>query len=112
MENQEIAKNFDLLAKLMELHDENPFKIKSYTQAYTTLRKVEKPLETMSVRELGEIPGVGQAICDKIVEMVQTGHMKALEVLKSKTPPGIIDMLSIRGFGPKKSQTNLERTRD
>lgn len=102
MENQEIAKNFDLLAKLMELHDENPFKIKSYTQAYTTLRKVEKPLETMSVRELGEIPGVGQAICDKIVEMVQTGHMKALEVLKSKTPPGIIDMLSIRGFGPKK----------
>lgn len=102
MENQEIAKNFDLLAKLMELHDENPFKIKSYAQAYATLRKIEKPLDTMSTKELGEIPGVGQAISDKISEMIQTGQMKTLEVLKSKTPPGIIDMLKIRGFGPKK----------
>ncbi|MBK8856047.1 MAG: DNA polymerase/3'-5' exonuclease PolX [Saprospiraceae bacterium] len=102
MDNTTIAKKFDLLAKLMELYDENPFRIKSYSQAYVILRKVEKTFASMSLQEIDAIPGVGSGISGKIKELLETGNMKALDVYLNKTPPGILDMLAIRGFGPKK----------
>ncbi|MFZ1702929.1 MAG: helix-hairpin-helix domain-containing protein [Saprospiraceae bacterium] len=102
MDNNTIAKKIDLLAKIMELYDENPFKIRSYSQAYSVLRKVEKPFSTMDRNELEEIPGVGKTIAEKIEEVIQSGSMLTLEQYLAKTPPGIIDMLNIRGFGPKK----------
>lgn len=102
MDNNEIAKKFDLLAKIMELHDDNFFKIKSYTQAYSVLRKIEEPFASMTKTELEKIPGVGGAIADKIIELLQTGEMKTLKQYVDKTPPGIVEMLNIRGLGPKK----------
>jgi DNA polymerase (family 10) len=102
MDNTTIAKKFDLLSKLMELYEENPFRIKSYSQAYVILRKVEKPFSTMSLQEMDALPGVGSGISEKIVELLETGEMKVLQSYLSKTPPGILDMLAIRGFGPKK----------
>ncbi|MCB0584756.1 MAG: DNA polymerase/3'-5' exonuclease PolX, partial [Phaeodactylibacter sp.] len=66
MTNKEIAGQFQLLARLMELHDENPFKIRSYQNAYRTLRSLDKPLEEMDEAEIAEIKGVGKAISGKI----------------------------------------------
>lgn len=102
MDNNTIAKKFDTLSKVMELYDENPFKIRSYTQAYAVLKKMGRPFSEMTKAELEEIPGVGSAISDKILELVHTGKMKTLETYLEKTPEGIIEMLNIRGFGPKK----------
>lgn len=56
----------------------------------------------MSLQEIDAIPGVGSGISGKIKELLETGNMKALDVYLNKTPPGILDMLAIRGFGPKK----------
>ena len=47
MTNKEIAKSFQLLGSLMELHGENPFKIRSYQNAYRTLRSLDQPLADM-----------------------------------------------------------------
>lgn len=102
MNNKDIAKQFNLLAKLMELHEENPFKIRSYENAYLSLRKLEGDLSSMSHEEISAIPGVGDAITKKIEELLQTGKMQTLEKYKSMTPPGVQEMLSIRGVGPKK----------
>lgn len=102
LNNKQIAGKFDLLAKLMELHDENPFKIKSYANAYLSLRKLEGDLSAMPKAELAAIKGVGTAIADKIIELSTTGKMKALEEMQAKTPVGIQEMLSIKGLGPKK----------
>lgn len=102
MDNSEIAKKFDLLAKIMELHDENTFRIKSYTIAYGVLRKVEQPFSEMTKEELEKIQGVGSTIADKIIELNQTGQMQSLEKYIQKTPEGIVEMLGIRGLGPKK----------
>ena len=102
MENKDIAKSFNLLGKLMELHGENPFKVKSYYNAYNVLRKYERPLAEMSADELGQINGLGTAIVGKIGELNVNGQMEALEKFKSMTPPAVIDMLQVRGFGPKK----------
>jgi DNA polymerase (family 10) len=102
MSNKEIARKFNLLGKVMELHDENPFKVRSYTSAYASLRKVSSPLVEMSEEELSEIKGVGKAIVGKIVELRDSGSMVTLQRYVDITPPGILEMLQIRGFGPKK----------
>ncbi len=102
MTNKEIAKSFQLLGELMELHNENPFKIRSYQNAYRTLRNWEIPIAEMDTASISSIPGIGKAIQEKIAELLKEGKMKTLERYKIQTPEGIRDMLEIKGFGPKK----------
>lgn len=105
MSNKEIANNFQFLGAIMELHGDNPFKIKSYNSAYITLRKLQTPLVEIPEEELSDIKGVGKSTSGKITELLTTGKMEALEKLKAKTPPGVQEMLQIKGFGPKKIRT-------
>ncbi|SEP59824.1 DNA polymerase/3'-5' exonuclease PolX [Neolewinella agarilytica] len=102
MTNPDIARHFNELAKLMELHKDNPFKIRSYSNAYNKLRKNDQELAGMSEEELQGIDGIGKAIAAKIHELATTGKMETLEKWRAQTPEGIREMLSIRGFGPKK----------
>jgi len=100
--NKEIANIFNDLAKIMELHQENKFKIRSYSNAYITLRKLDTPLTEMSDAELNGIKGVGKAISAKIREFIETGTLATLKKYQDQTPIGIQEMLRIKGFGPKK----------
>ncbi len=100
--NKQIATKIDLLAKVMELHDENPFKIKTYANAYLSMRKLEGELSLMSIQEIASIKGVGTSTAEKIMELLQTGQMKALQHYQDITPSGVLEMLSIKGLGPKK----------
>ncbi len=102
MNNNEIAQHFALLADLMELHGENPFKIKSYTFAARHLKNLEPPLSNLSIEELEEIEGVGKAIAAKIFHLCKTGKLDLLEKFLSVTPPGVVELLKIKGIGPKK----------
>lgn len=102
MNNIEIAQHFALLADLMELHGENPFKIKSYTFAARHLKNIEPPLSNLSMEELEEIEGVGKAIAAKIFHLCKTGKLDLLEKFLSVTPPGVVGLLKIKGIGPKK----------
>lgn len=102
MVNKEIARQFNLLANLMELHGENAFKTKAYSSAYLVLRKWEAPIISMNKEELDAMPGVGSSVTSKIHELLQTGKIDALEKLKAVTPQGIQQLLSIKGLGPKK----------
>ena len=102
MTNKEIANTFDALANLLELHEENEFKIKSYRNAYITLRKLDRPLSEMPEAEIKTIKGIGPAISAKIQELLASGTMKALTEMLDQTPPGVAEMLEINGFGPKK----------
>lgn len=105
MTNKEIAKSFQLLGQLMELHGENPYKIRSYDKAYRTLRSWERPLTEMNDDEIAAIPGVGKAIYGKIKELLGQGEMKTLERYRIQTPEGIQEMIGIKGFGAKKIRT-------
>ena len=102
MTNKQIANAFDDLANLLELHEENEFKIKSYRNAYITLRKLEKPLSELPESEIKLIKGIGPAISARIQELLQSGTMQALAEAQAKTPAGVVEMLEINGFGPKK----------
>ena len=102
MNNYEIADQFSMLSKLMDIHGENSFKSKSYSSAAFNIERLPKELAEMDDAELFNTRGIGDAIGKKIRELQQTGKMYALEDIISNTPPGIIDMLSIKGLGPKK----------
>ncbi|RZK48468.1 MAG: DNA polymerase/3'-5' exonuclease PolX [Pedobacter sp.] len=102
MENKAIAKQFKLLAQLMELHGENPFKIKSITNAVFKIDKLANPLALLSSAEISEIEGIGKGISAKISELLSTGTLQELQDLIVKTPLGVVEMLAIKGIGPKK----------
>ena len=102
MTNKEIARSFQLLGNLMELHGENKFKIRSYQSAYVNIRKLPQQLADMSAEEINAVKGIGKAIAGKIGELLNGGQMATLERYKAETPHGIQEMLQIKGFGPKK----------
>ena len=102
MTTKEIAHLLKLTAQLLELHDENPFKIKSIASAAYKLNKTDIDLEGKSLQELEQIEGIGKGIAAKINELQTTSTLKELNEMVSKTPVGVIEMLGIKGIGPKK----------
>ncbi|KHJ38799.1 DNA polymerase/3'-5' exonuclease PolX [Pedobacter glucosidilyticus] len=102
MENKEISRTLKLLAQLMELHEENPFKIKSVANASFKVDKLPFKLKDKAHDELDKIDGIGKSIATKVIELFTTGGLKELNDLVAITPIGILDMLSIKGLGPKK----------
>ena len=105
MHNDNIAANFSLLAKLMDIHGENSFKSKSYASAAFAIDKLTTQLAEMPPEKIFAIKGIGDAIGKKIIDQLQTGEFTLLIELIQKTPPGIIEMLGIKGIGPKKIAT-------
>src|ERR1700739_4151085 len=102
MTTEEIAHALKLTAQLMELHEENPFKIKSIANAAYKLDKTDLDLQGKSLTELEKIEGIGKSIALKINELQTTNNLKELNEMVSKTPQGVIEMLGIKGIGPKK----------
>ena len=102
MENKTISRTFRQLSQLMELHEENPFKIKSIANASFKLDKLPFKLEGKTIEEIEKIDGIGKSISSKIIELLETGSMKELNDLLAITPAGIVEMLGIKGIGPKK----------
>lgn len=102
MENKPIARTLRLLSQLMELHEVNPFKIKSIANAAFKVDKLPFKLTDKPFDELEKIDGIGKSLAAKIAELLTTGTMQELEELLTATPPGVVEMLAIKGIGPKK----------
>ncbi len=102
MTTEDIADALELTAKLMELHNENPFKVKAISAAAYKLGKTRLDLNHLSVEELTKIEGIGKSIAEKIHEFTTAGISNELRELNTKTPVGVVDMLGIKGLGPKK----------
>jgi DNA polymerase (family 10) len=105
IDNYFIADQFSLLSKLMDIHGENSFKARSYGAAAFTIEKLPEQLNTIPPGKLSSIKGIGDSAAKKIVEILGTGKLQALEDIVAKTPPGVIEMLNIKGLGPKKIAT-------
>ncbi len=105
MENYEIADILKQTSKLMELHGENAFKIKSFQNASFKLDRLTDKLEGKSVEELEKVDGIGKSLSVKIYHLLTQGIFPELEALKEKTPEGVLEMMTIKGIGPKKVGT-------
>ncbi|MEO5967699.1 MAG: PHP domain-containing protein [Ferruginibacter sp.] len=102
MTNIEISDTLSTFSKLMDIHGENSFKSKSLSIAAFTIEKYYKPISELPESEIANIKGIGISTSQKIIELLKTGKIQAYENLLEATPQGILEMILIKGLGPKK----------
>ena len=105
MKNREIARMFSEIADVLEIKEENVFKIRAYRKAALNLEGLTRDLAGLSHKELLEIPGVGTDLAAKIEEYLQTGAMAKYDKLKEEIPAGVFALLAVPDLGPKTAKT-------
>ncbi len=103
METARIAQVLDEMGTLLELRGENPFRCRAYHAAAQALTNLPDNLsEMIADGRLAEVPGIGDTMHAKIVQLATTGQLPAYDDLRRSTPPGLVALLRIPGLGPKK----------
>jgi DNA polymerase (family 10) len=104
MSNQELADTFEDIAALLTIKGESMYRVAAYRRAAESLRSWGEPAEALA-REgrLREIPGVGEAIAEKIQEMITTGRLSFYEHLTDEVPASLLEVLQVSDVGPKKA---------
>lgn len=103
MEIKDIAALLEEIGVLLELNGENPFKVRAYQSGARALEALEEDLDVLIEEDrLGEVNGIGKALTEKIITLRQTGRLPFYDKLRGSIPDGLIEMLEIPGFGPKK----------
>ena len=105
MTNASISGMFSDLADLLEIDGANSFRTRAYRNASRTLDSLSESLEEMVAEDpakLKTIPGIGKDLAEKICQIIETGQLEQLQLMKDKIPPDVVRMLRIPGIGPKK----------
>ncbi len=94
----------------LEIKGESFFKTRAYDVAADRMAGVTEDLKAMvAERRLSDLPGIGASIAAKITELVTTGKVESLEVIKAEFPPTILQLLSVPELGPKKAKALWEK---
>ena len=103
METARIAQIIDEMGTLLELKGENPFRCRAYHTAAQALGNLPADLsEMIGDGSLRKVPGIGDTMHAKIVQLATTGHLPSYDELRRSMPPGLVALLRIPGLGPKK----------
>ena len=112
MDKKEIAEVFEEIGTLLELRGDNPFRVRAYYNAARVLDSLQEDLHKLvDENRLIEIKGIGKDLAAKITEMVTTNHLEFYDELKSSMPAGLMEMLRIPSFGPKRAKAVFDRLR-
>ena len=110
MEKREVVRILEEIALLLELKGENPFKSRAYANAARVLEGTPMDLrELVSSGKLADLPGIGEALLDKITTLFKSGKLPYYEELLAEFPHGILEILRIPGLGPKKVRLIWEK---
>ncbi len=102
MINQQVTDIFNQIADILEILDEDRFRVNSYRKAARVIKDAGEDLAKLTAEDrLGELPGIGKATSDKIRQFIDSGKVKAHEELLAKIPVGLLQLLEIPGMGPK-----------
>jgi len=109
--NADIAAAFEEIADLLELGDENPFRVRAYRNAARIVggQSLDLAAALAAGKALPKLPGIGADLDGKIHEIAASGTCQLLERLRKKFPPGITDLLRLPGLGPKRLRALLEK---
>jgi DNA polymerase (family X) len=100
--NDELADQLDLLADLSELEGEDSFRVLAYRRAATRIRETGGPVAQLALEGKAKaLQGIGKTIEEKIVEVVETGRMSALEKRRALVPEEVVRFMRLPGLGPK-----------
>ena len=102
--NNDIAAVFEEIADLLEIEQANPFRIRAYRNAARTVQGLGEEVRDLIQEgfDLDQLPGIGEALAEKIAEIVRTGKCQALEKLRQEGGKGLVELLHIPGLGPKR----------
>src|SRR3989344_3618917 len=105
MKNQDVADIFERMGTLLEIKGEIVFKTRAYYKAAETIAGLPEDIETLrKENRLTGIPGIGQALAEKISQYLDTGRMQAYEELIKEVPEGLLDVVHVPSIGPKKAK--------
>lgn len=102
MTNKQIAKTLRLTGDLIELTGGNAFRARAFGSASRGVDSLTEPVLDVLDADPAGVPSVGSGMAEDIRELVETGTFETLENLLSAIPPGLLDVLRIKGLGPKK----------
>jgi len=108
MENQEIGAVFEEISNLMKIIQDDPkwqFKSAAYDRAKRSIENYPERLEDIArdpKRKLTEIPGVGEDLAKKILELIETGKSSYHQEQLKKIPGSLLDLLQLQTVGPQK----------
>ncbi len=107
---EQVVEVLERIALLLELQGENPFKVRAYHNGARALEMLEGDLGTL-VREdkLKGVPGIGEALREKIGTLVTTGKLPYYEELVAQFPPNLFELFDVPGLGPKKIKALYEK---
>ena len=101
MDNLSIARLLSETADLMELGQENPFKVRAYRNAAQLIAALPGPAASMSPDARRALPGIGKDLSARLDELLRTGRMQVLEDLRAKNPVSLLDLKRLPGIGPQ-----------
>lgn len=106
VDRKRAAKALRRIAQLLEVHGENPFRIRAFASAARVVERLEGDLEAQ-VRsgEVQHLRGIGKGTAGVLAELVEGRQPAILAELMERTPPGVLDLLEVRGLGPKRVRT-------
>ena len=90
-------------ADLLSILSDDPFKPRAYEKAARAVGGYPGDLDGMDLKAILRIPSVGRSIGEKIHELLTTGAIHDLDELRAQIPPGVRELISIPGLGPKKA---------
>jgi len=101
MDNRAIARVLREIADLLELKNDNPFKIRAYRNGADIAANHPHELALLDEAGLRQIPGIGKDLASRIREISETGDTALHRDLIAEFPPTILDLLDLQGLGPK-----------
>ncbi len=112
MQNHEIAKILDEVADMLEVSEDNFFRVRAYRNAARMVRDHPHPLAQMDdQQQLRELPGIGADLAAKLLSLVKTGDFELHRELTQKISPGLIELLRLPSLGPKRVRLLSDRLR-
>ena len=106
MDNAAIARTLEEVADILEIKNENPFRIRAYRNAVRTIQTQTTPLARLVAenRPLTDLPGIGKEMANHIREMVETGTLGYRDELLAEVPRSVIELMRLPAVGPKKAK--------
>jgi DNA polymerase (family X) len=114
MENREIARMLSETGDLMEIAEEDSFRIRSYRNAASVIEGYPERIAAIAIdseRKLTDIPGIGKGIAFVIQELLVRGSFERRDEMLAKYPPTALELLKIQGLGPKSIRLLFEHFR-
>jgi DNA polymerase (family 10) len=101
LDNAAIARILREIADLLEIKNDNPFKIRAYRNGADIVSNHPHEFGRLTDSDLREIPGIGKDLAARIREIADTGDAQFHKELVAEFPPTILDLLHLQGVGPK-----------